>query len=158
MLYKLRFLYGELFIEWCYNIVANGDKDVICIFLDDVQNKSIELHIAVDGACGAQVEHNLNHHIHVSDPMILMQTVSHGQSVIEDVSSGSVIIQLRPITDQAIQNLLDAKNNNCLIEMIFGMLLHINVANVMNTEENVVVKVRVLYASADEAKPGYTIY
>lgn len=116
------------------------------------------MQITVDNKCGAQVEHNLNHHIHLSDPMILMQTVSHGQSVIEDVFSGSVIIQLRPVTDQAVQNLLDAKNNNCLIEMIFGMLLHINVAKVMNAEESLVVKVRVLYASADRTKPGCKMY
>lgn len=138
--------------------MANGDNDVICILLDDVQNKSIELQITVDGACGAQVEHSLIHHINLSDPMILMQTLSHGQSVIGGVSSGSVIIQLRPITDQAVQNLLDAKNNNCLIEMIFGMLLHINVAKAMNTEGSLVVKVRVLYASADKAKPGNYMY
>lgn len=122
-----------------------------------MQNKNIELEIAASGSCGSEVENSLYRKFHSPDSQTLEQTVTYGQ-VIEDVSHGSVIIQLRPITDHAVKKLLDAKNNNCLLEMIFGMLLHVNIANLMNAEEDLVVKVRVLYASSAKVKPGIYMY
>lgn len=125
------------------------------MLLGGVPNGSIVVRMKVDGPVGTQVEHDLYQHINSSDPRILEDTISHGQMDIMNVSLGSVVLQLRPLTDQAVETLLNAKDNNRLIEMIFGMLKKVNIAQIMQNREQVNIKLQVysVVKSAD-AKSG----
>lgn len=81
-------------------------------------------------------------------------TMAHGQMNIENVDSGSVVLRLRPLTDQAVQTLLNAKKNNKLIGMIIGMLKNINIADKLNETEPLEIKVQVYYASPAKENRG----
>lgn len=76
---------------------------------------------------------------------------------IENVSSGSVVLQLRPLTDRAVKTSLDAKKNNNLVEIIFGMLKNINVADKMDKTEPLEIQVQVCYASLAKGNLGKLI-
>lgn len=78
-----------------------------------------------------------------SDTEILGETLSRGQMDIDDVFSGSVVIRLRPVTDDAVQNLLNAKENNKLIQMIFGMLQKVDIAKLIGTTKSLQIKIQV---------------
>lgn len=59
---------------------------------------------------------------HFSDAEILQEAICYGQMDIVNVSTGSVVILLKPHTDQANQTLLYAKDNMRIVQMIIGML------------------------------------
>lgn len=62
------------------------------------------------------------------------------------VTEGSVIIQLRPVTDDAAQTLLNARENNRLLEMILEILRKVDVARTLNIERTVQIRVQVYYS------------
>lgn len=120
------------------------------IISDDVQNESIELKLTADH--GSQAEQALQN-IHPSSTGISEDSISCGQMYIEKVSKGSVVLQLRPVTDQAVKTLLNARENNRLVEMIPGMLQKSNIAKIMDgTMFEITVQVR--YAKPGNAKSG----
>ncbi|XP_061164251.1 uncharacterized protein LOC133173280 [Saccostrea echinata] len=119
---------------------------------ESVQNRSINIRLAMEGATGSQVEQALHQQILSSETRILEEAITHGQMNIEDVSSGSVVIQLRPVTDQAVQTLLNARENNRLVELILGMIKRVNVPSVQSTEP-LEVRVQVSYSNPTAAKP-----
>lgn len=84
---------------------------------------------------------------------VLSEVISH-QLDIETVFHGSVVLQLRPITDQAVQTLLNAKDNNKLVEMIYGMLKQIDIEKILNDTEPLKIRVNVCYANSVKGKPG----
>lgn len=100
------------------------------------------------------MEHDLCQHINSDDTDILEDTVLHGQMDIMNVSLGSVVLQLRPLTDQAVQTLLNAKDNNRLIEMIMGMLKKINIAQIMENTEQMNIKLQIHSVNSADAKSG----
>lgn len=81
-------------------------------------------------------------------------TVANVHMNIENVDSGSVVLRLRPLTDQAVQTLLNARENNKLVDMIIGMLKNINIADKMNETEPLEIKVQVYYASPAKENQG----
>lgn len=119
------------------------------IISDDVQNESIDLKLIIDhGSQGEQALQNI-----LSSTGISEESISCGQMYIEKVSKGSVVLQLRPVTDQAVKTLLNARENNNLVEMITGMLQKSNIAKIMDgTMFEITVQVR--YAKPGNAKSG----
>lgn len=97
------------------------------------------------GPTGPQVEEALHNYYYSSGTGILEETISYGQMDIMDISPGSVVLHLRPITDQAVKTLLNAKNNNRLSEMIFEMLKKVKIANLMDGIDPIEIKVQVFY-------------
>lgn len=85
---------------------------------------------------------------------VLSEVILHSQLDLETVSHGSVVLQLRPITDQAVQTLLNAKHNNKLVEMIYGMLEQIDIEKILNDTEPLKIRVNVCYANSVKANPG----
>lgn len=73
----------------------------------------------------SHLEETVVEHFHTSTDF-MDEAISHWEMLIEDVKSGSVVLQLKPITDQAVQNLLNAKENNNLLHMVLGMLKQID--------------------------------
>lgn len=72
---------------------------------------------------------------HFSDSEILQEAICYGQMDIANVSTGSVVILLKPLSDQAIQTLLYAKDNMRIVQMIIGMLRKIdNEQFIINTD------------------------
>lgn len=112
--------------------------------------------MAVDGRSGARVEQAIYQHINSSATSIAEETISHGQMDIESVSSGSVVLQLRPITDQAVQTLLNATKNNKLLEMIRGILDNANIASILHIcgSEPIEISLKVFYANSAKANQG----
>lgn len=119
-----------------------------------MQNEPIQLKLTVDGRTGAQVEHALYHHINSPDTGFQEEAIHHGQMYIERVVSGSVVVQLRPVTDHAVQALLNAKENNRLLKMIIGMLQNVDIDKMMRSTESLQIKVQVYYVDSATAKPG----
>lgn len=79
----------------------------------------------------------------------------HGQMITEDIYRGSIVLHLRPITDDAVQTLLNAKCNNKLLEMIFGMLKKVSIENIIDDDgEPLKIKVLVQYAKSSKEKQG----
>lgn len=108
----------------------------------------------VKGQNGADVEQAVFDQICSRDTGIHEETMSYGEMNIKDVSRGSVILQLRPVTDQAVQTLLSAKDNNRLVEMIFGMLKRVDIAKIMDSAEPLQIRVQIYYANSSIARPG----
>lgn len=121
---------------------------------DDAQNEPIQIQLTVDDVTGTQVEEYLNEHISSSDTMVVENVLSFGQMDIEDVSRGSVVLQLRPVTDQAVKNLLNAKQNHKLADLIFGILKKVHIDRVMNETNPIRVSLQVVYASLNSNIPG----
>lgn len=122
--------------------------NLLNLFLDDVQNEPIQLRMNFTDSTGAHVEHALYQQLHSSDAEILGEVVSHGQMNIEKVVLGSVVLILKPLTDQAVQTLLDAKTNNNLAQMIFAMLSKIDIKKMMDNAEPLEIRVQVLYSES----------
>lgn len=127
--------------------------NLLNLFLDYVQNESIQLCMKIAGSTGAHVEHALFQQLHLSDAEILGEVISHGQMNIEKVILGSVVLILKPLTDQAVQTLLDAKTNNNLAQMIFAMLSKIDIKKMMDNAEPLEIRVQVLYSESAKPKP-----
>lgn len=114
------------------------------IISDDVQNESIDVKLIADhGSQGEQALQN----IHLSSTGISEDSISCGQMYIEKVSKGCVVLQLRPVTDQAVKTLLNAREN------ITGMLQKSNIAKIMDGTM-FEIKVQVRYAKPGNAKSG----
>lgn len=112
----------------------------------------------MQGPNGKQLEQALHQQIQSKDTRILEEAIVHGQMDIEDVATGSVVIQLRPVTDQAVQILLNARENNRLVEMVLGMLKRVNAPDMMQGTESLEVRVQVSYASSAAAKSRKLIF
>nr|XP_034318199.1 sacsin-like isoform X8 [Crassostrea gigas] len=113
---------------------------------DDVGNGNINMRLSVGGRTGPQVEQVLQDS-HSSGTEILEEAILHGVVDIRGVSSGSILLQLRPVTDQAVQTLLNVRDNNRLVEMIVGMLKKVNIASMMDGTEPLEIKVQVYKAN-----------
>lgn len=109
----------------------------------------------VEGQKGELVEQALFDKIRSRDIEVVEETMSLGKMSIEEVFRGSVVLQLRPVTDQAVQTLLSAKDNNRLVEMIYEMLKKIDIAKIMNGgAEPIQIRVQIYYANSSNLKPG----
>lgn len=122
------------------------------VLSDDVQNDSVDVRLSVTAS--PQVEQALYQRFQSTETEILEEAISLGQMDLYDISSGSVVLQLRPVTDQATQTLLNAKENNHLLEMIFGMLKRVNISQMMDGSKPLEIKVQVCYASTTKPKSG----
>lgn len=117
---------------------------------EDVQNELIEVKLTADhGSQGEQVLQNIHHSTGISE-----ESISCGQMYVEKVSKGSVVLQLRPVTDQAVKTLLNARENNRLVEMITGMLQKADIAKIMDGTMPFEITVQVKYAKPENAKSG----
>lgn len=117
------------------------------------------MRLTVYGPVGEQVEQVLYERLHSTDTEILGETLSHGQVDIDDVFPGSVVIRLRPVTDQAVQTLIGAKENNKLLQMIFGILRKVNIAKIMSDTKSLKIRIQVFYdmlATSKQGKLDYT--
>lgn len=123
------------------------------VISDDVRNELLEVQLTIESHDGSQVEQALQD-IHSSSTGILEEAILHGQTDIVKVSKGSVVLQLRPLTDQAVQTLLNARENNRLVEMIIGMLQKANIAKITDGTIPVEIKVQVKYAKTEKSKSG----
>ena len=81
-------------------------------------------------------------------------TTSEGEMNIDKIFLGSVVFQLRPLTDQAAQNLLDAKKNNRLVKMVCGILKQVEIPEMKSCSQPLKIKVQVCYASSTQHKEG----
>lgn len=82
------------------------------------------------------------------------EVFTQGQMVIEQVSSGSIVIRLRPISDTAVQNLLNAKENNKLLEIIGGILKQVYIEKVTDETTPMRVRIQVIYSHSASKKPS----
>lgn len=121
--------------------------------LDDPKDDPIELRLTVKGRNAEGVERDLLQQFESSAPKPWQLTMAYGHMDIENVSCGSVVLQLRPLTDQAVKTLLNARENNRLVEMITGMLQKSNIAKIMDGTM-FEIKVQVRYAKPGNAKSG----
>lgn len=120
-------------------------------FPGHIQNKTILVQLTEEGHTESRIEQALYNES--SNTGILSEVMTH-QLDLETVSHGSVVLQLRPITDQAVQTLLNAKHNNKLVEMIYGMLKQVDIEKILNDTEPLKIRVNVCYANSVEGKPG----
>lgn len=100
----------------------------------------------------AFLEEYLNQHISPDDASIGEEVLTHGQMDLEDVLQGSIVLRLRPVTDQAVQNLLNAKKNNKLVEMICGILKQVHIEKMVDETSTITVGVQVIYSYSDSNK------
>lgn len=89
----------------------------------------------MEGSSRAHVEETVFEHIKSSDSANLEEAIVHGQMITEDIYRGSIVLHLRPITDDAVQTLLNAKCNDKLLEMIFGILKKVSIENIIDDGE-----------------------
>ena len=80
--------------------------------------------------------------------------ISHGEMYVDDIKPGSVVLQLRPVTEQAANKLLNAKENNRLLEMVLEMLEHTDIEKQVDVSKPLKIKVQVWYASSTIPKRG----
>lgn len=100
------------------------------------------------------LEEYLNQHISPDDAFIREEVLTHGQMDMEDVRQGSIVLRLRPITDQAVQNLLNAKKNNNLVEMICAILKQVHIEKMVDETTPITVGIQVIYSYPASDKPG----
>lgn len=119
-------------------------------YLGDVQNMALDLKISIPGC--TQIEQSLIESFGSSNADISEAAISIGQMDSSRVTEGSVIIQLRPVTDDAAQTLLNAKKNNRLIEMILEILTKVDIARTLAIERAVQIRVQVYYSKSQAAE------
>lgn len=117
--------------------------------LGDIQNKDIKVHLSVSGRAGSQIEHKLFQRIRSDDPDILEEIISQGQMDVDYVTNDPVVLQLRPLTDDAVNTLLNAKENNRLLKMIFGILKTAKIDNQLDTEKSCQIRMQIHYAKSE---------
>lgn len=122
--------------------------------LDDPKDDQIELRITVKGRNAEGIERDLIQQLESFAPGTWQLIMAYGQMNIEKVSCGSVVLQLRPLIDQAVKTLLNAKENNKLVDIIFGMLKNIKIADKIDGTEPLKIKVQVCYASPVKENTG----
>lgn len=123
-------------------------------FSDEAQNETIDIQLSVYDSDGEFVQEYLYDHISSSETVIGEEVLSHGQMELENISLGSIVLRLKPVTSQAVQNLLNAKENNMLLEMICGLLKKVHVENVMDQASPIKVRIQVIYSDSATNKPG----
>lgn len=126
-----------LYLNWTF-----FQKPVV--FLGDVQNLPLDLQMSIPGC--TQIEQSLIESFGSSKSDISEAAISIGQMDSLRVTEGSVIIQLRPVTDDAAQTLLNARENSRLLEMILEILRKVDVARMLNIERTVQIRVQVYYS------------
>lgn len=122
-----------------------------------VENVPIDIKMSVTGH--EQIEQRL-----IDSCIVDMSetTISVGQMDSLRVTEGSVIIQLRPVTDDAVQTLLDAKENNRLFEMILGILKKVDFVKSLDNERPLQIRVQVFTSKLQATETsklhiGYTV-
>lgn len=120
---------------------------------DDVENKCIDLKLSSNSSSDLDMILT-EQQFRVSDSEIREEAISHGEMYIENIKPGSVILQLRPVTEQAALKLLNAKENNRLLEMILAMLKHTDMKNMLDTSKSLEINVQVCYATSTKSKEG----
>lgn len=115
-------------------------------YLGDVQNLALDFKISIPGC--TQIEQSLIEFFRSTNADISEAAISIGQMDPSRVTEGSVIIQLRPVTDDAAQTLLNAKENNRLIEMILEILTKVDIARTLAIERAVQIRVQVYYSKS----------
>lgn len=126
----------------------------LCFFIDGARNEQLQLNLTVQGRIGAQMEAVLYKRINSRATEIGVQTISEGEMIFEKADFGSIVIQLRPVTDHGVQTLLNAKENNKLLEMIIGMLESVDIDKSMVGAEPLQIRVKVYYVDSATTKPG----
>lgn len=124
---------------------------IIVTFLsDDAQNDPIEMQLTVYDS-DVEVEIYL-YECFSSSETFSEEVFTQGQMGVEQVSHGSIVIRLRPISDQAVQNLLSAKENNKLLEMIGGILKQAYIKKVTDETTPMRVRIQVIYSNSASKK------
>lgn len=121
---------------------------------DDPKDDQIELRITVKGRNAERIERDLFQQLESSASGLWQLFMAYGQMIIEKVSHGSLVLQLRPLTDQAVKTLLNAKENNKLVDIIFGMLNNIKFADKIDGTKPLKIMVQVCYASQTQENTG----
>lgn len=111
-----------------------------------MQNEPLQVRLAIPGR--KEIEQDLLQCISSCDADILEAAISRGHMDILEATEGSIVLQLRPVTDDAVQTLLNAQKNNILFEMISEMLEQIVKDKVMDNEKPVQIRVQVFYAKS----------
>lgn len=119
---------------------------------DDVKNISVELRLSAKSS--PSVDKRLAEQFRTSASGIMEEAISHGEMYVEDIKPGSVVLKLRPVTEQAAHKLLNAKENNRLLDMILGMLEHTDIEKQLDVSEPLEIDVQVCYSSPTKQKPG----
>ena len=112
----------------------------------NIKRKPIEAKMSVQQPSLGQVEQKLLMKFRTSTAGFQEEAASQGEVFIDGFTPGSIVLQLRPITDQAAQNLLNAKENNKLFQMILGILKQINISELFNGSETLEINLQVCYA------------
>lgn len=119
-------------------------------YLGDVQNLPLEVRISMAGS--EPLEQSVIDSVRSSNADISEATISIGQMDFSNITKGSVIIQLRPVTDDAAQTLLNAKENNRLFEMILGILRNVDIGKKLDDKRPLQIRVQVYYSKTQVAE------
>lgn len=126
---------------------------IVAFFLsDDAQNDPIDMEVTV-----YDIDMELQSYLYEcfrSSETFSEEVFTQGQMGVEQVSYGSIVIRLRPISDQAVQNLLNAKENNKLLEMIGGILKEAYIKKVTDKTTPMRVGIQVFYSNSPSKKPS----
>ena len=133
------------------NIISKSKHNINNIS-DDVENKPVELKLSVESS--PSENERLTEEFRESASEITETAISHGEMYVDGIKPGCVVLQLRPVTEQAANKLLNAKENNRLLEMVLEMLEHTDLEKQADVSKPVKIKVQVWYASSTESKPG----
>lgn len=117
---------------------------------DAVKNVPLELKLSIPGH--THIEQSLLHSCRSSNPDISEAVISLGQMDLSTEIGGSEAIQLRPVTDDAAQTLLNAKENNVLFDMVLGMLKKVNIPRESNNDRPLQIRVQVYYSKSQATK------
>ena len=112
----------------------------------------MELQLSVESS--PREDERLIEQFRASASGMMESAISHGEMYVDDIKPGSVILQLRPVTEQAATKLLNAKENNRLLEMILGMLEHTDIGKQVDISKPLNIKVQVWYANSTKPKQG----
>ena len=122
----------------------------ISLIVDHVQNEVL----AVELSSSRNVEETIYQGYNISATEMEEVTASEAEMTIDKTLLGSVVFQLRPLTDQAAQNLLDAKTNNKLVKMVCGILKQVKIPEMKSGSKPLEIKVQVCYARSTKPKEG----
>lgn len=115
-----------------------------------MKNEPIQVKLTIPGR--KEIEQDLVQCISSRNADILETAISCGQMDISEATKGSVVLQLRPVTDDAVQTLLNAIENNRLLDMILEMVKKVDKAKVMDYERPLQIRVQVVYAKSTATK------
>lgn len=152
--------YWNLIILEKINLISKSKQklliriDIVYInnISDDVENKPVELQISVESSLSEN--ERLTAEFRASASEITETAISIGEMYVDGIKPGSVILLLRPVTEQAANELLNAKKNNRLLEMVLKMLEHTDLEKRVDVSKPLKIKVQVWYASSTKPKQG----